>query len=181
MSNRRSIWVTLAAVHLTLVLCGACSWLPDRNSSPAAQVICWYATMSAANSEYAFFAPDVGAPHRARFLLEDDNRAEWWDTFDRASTSEARLRLTGIVESSFMTGATERWPKWRKHLVSSWAATMFMRHETAVSQTVVVEAYIVPTMAEYRSGKRPSWQEVYRAEFGRQPTTTVSQTGSDLR
>ena len=101
---------------------------------------------SGADSSYGFFAPAVGAPHQARFLLKDDSGSTWWDTFDQAGNSEARLRLTGIVDGAFMSGDVDEFPQWRKRLVSSWAATMFTRHPSAVSLTVTVEAYVVPSM-----------------------------------
>ena len=167
MFARRYLPLLLAAGHLGVVICGASNCIPDRHAGPPAQVCRWYATMSGAGSSYGFFAPAVGAPHRARFLLKDDSGSTWWDTFDQAGNSEARLRLTGIVDGAFMSGDVEEFPQWRKRLVSSWAATMFTRHPSAVSLTVTVEAYVVPGMAEYRAGSRPSWQEVYRADVQR--------------
>ena len=167
MRFRRYLWVVLAAGHLVVVVCGACCCLPDTSLGPVAQTVRWYATMSGANSNYGFFAPQVGAPHRAKFSLHDDQGSTWSDVFDQTNSPEARLRLTGIVDSTFMSGEAVESPEWRKHLVRSWAATMFTRHPTAMSLTVLVEAYDVPTMADYRAGSRPSWQVVYRAQVQR--------------
>ena len=168
MRFRRCLWVLLAAGHLVAVICGACHRLPNRSAGPVAQTVRWYARMSGADSNYGFFAPAVGAPHRGRFLLQDDEGSTWRDVFDQTNRSEARLRLSGIVESAFMSGEAEESPEWRKHLVRSWAAAMFRRHTSAVSLTLIVEAYDFPTMAEYRAGSRPRWQIVYQAELQRQ-------------
>ena len=167
MPFRRYFWILFSAGHLVAVVCGACYWLPDSNRGPAAQTVRWYATMSGADNSFAFFAPSVGALHRTRFLLQDDKGSTWWDAFDQTNSAEARLRLTGIVDAAFMSGDAEEFPEWRKQLIKSWAATMFTRHPSAVSLTVGVEAYDVPTMADYRAGSRPNWQKVYQAQLQR--------------
>ena len=167
MSHRRTLWLLSAAAHLAIVLCGACYCLPDYDQGSAAGLIRWYGTTSGAGSSYGFFAPEVGVPHRARFVLRDEQGGTWSDSFDRASTNEARLRLTGIVVTSFMSGDAYKSAQWREKLVKSWAATMFTRHSRAVELTVVVEAYDVPNMAAYRTGSRPGWQTVYEARLRR--------------
>jgi hypothetical protein len=166
----------LAAGHLVTVIGGACDCLPDRSLGPAAEIFQWYATMSGADSNYGFFAPQVGALHRARFLLQDDEGSTWSDVFDQSNSPEARLRLTGIVDSAFMSGEADESPEWRKVIVRSWAATMLTRHPTAVSLTVIVEAYDVPSMADYRAGSRPSWQVVYQAQVQRHSPAVQART-----
>lgn len=167
MSGRIHLWLVLAVGHLAVVIGGACYRIPRADADPPAQVLRWYAAMSGASSSYGFFAPSVGSPHRARFLLKDESGHKWWDAFDEAGNSEARLRLTGIVDGAFMSGAADESPEWRGRLVSSWAATMFSRHPDAVSLTVVVEAWYTPGMRDYQTGLRPRWVEMYRAEVQR--------------
>jgi hypothetical protein len=166
----------LAGGHLVVVVCGACYSLPDRNNGPAAQIVGWYATMSGAGTSYGFFAPVVGARHRAKFLLIDGKGSKWWDVFDRASNLEARLRLTGIVENAFMSGDADEFPEWRGRLVKSWAATMFTRHPRAKTLRVVVEYYDIPAIAEYRAGERPSWKTVYRGQVHRHAPLATART-----
>lgn len=166
MSLKRCCWI-LAAGHLLVVLCGACYCLPDRSSGAGAQALRWYASMSGADASFGFFAPDVGSSHRAKFLLRDGEGRTWWDGFDRTTSHEAWLRLSGIVEVAFMNTKAETEPAWRQRLVRSWAACMFTRHPTAVSLTVTVEGYQVPTMADYRAGARPGWWVVYEAQVQR--------------
>ena len=170
MSARNSAWLLAAAGHFGVVICGAAYQFPDRDAGAAAQMLRCYGELSGARSTFGFFASPVGAPHRARFLLMDENGNVCWDSFDKSRHAEARLRLTGIVDSAFMTGAADE-PAWRQRLVASWAATMFSRHPEAVSLSLVVEAWCVPGMREFRNGSRPDWQEVYRAEFERRSAT----------
>jgi hypothetical protein len=127
----------------------------------------WYACMSGANSHYGFYAPNVGEQYRARFMLYDDQGLAWGDSFDDSNSPEARLRLGGSAASAFANGEAEKTPARRERLVKSWAAAMFTRHPSAVSLTVVVEAHDIPSMAEYRTGLRPSWNPVYEARVQR--------------
>jgi hypothetical protein len=176
MRSLRNVWLLWGVGHLITVVCGACYLLPDGNSGPAAQIVRWYATMSGAESSYGFFAPVVGARHRAKFLLVDDNGCKSWETLDQPSSVEAQLRVTGIVENVFMSGDADEFPKWRKRLVKSWAAAMFTRHPSAESLTVVVQFYDLPAIGEYRAGSRPSWKTVYRGVVQRRASPVSERT-----
>lgn len=164
MSRRRYLWLILAAGHLTAVGLGASSSLPVRSGGPSARMLNWYAIISGADSTFAFYAPNVSTPHRARFRLRDAEGTEWWDRFDATGSREADLRLGGVVDAAFMDEDVQKAHSWRNDLVRSWAAAMLRRHPHAVSVTVIVEVYYVPTVADYRAGVRPSWREIYRAE-----------------
>lgn len=167
MRFRRCVWTLLAAAHLVIVICGACQWLPERRAGPLAQMFRWYATMSGANSQYGFYAPEVGDHCRARFLLHDEADSTWCDSFEQMNSPEARLRLVGTAEAAFANGAAQESPARRERLVKSWAAAMFTRHPGAASLTVVVEVYDVPTRADYQAGSRPSWKVAYQAQVRR--------------
>lgn len=167
MRFRHCIWLLLAAAHLALVICGACDGLPDGRGEPIARPLLWYAQMSGADSKYSFYAPEVGDNYRARFTLQDSQGCAWSASFEEADSPEARLRLSGIAAAGFANGAAAESPERRKRLVRSWAATMFSRHPSSVSLTVVVEEYEIPTMAQYREGRRPRWNVVYQAQAQR--------------
>src|SRR5262249_49107670 len=128
------------------------------------QVVQAYAKLSGADGQYGFYAPEVGAQYRARFILQDNQGNTRCDGLDEATCPEARLRLGGSVECVFANGTAEQVPKLRKRRVKSWAAAMFTRHPGAVTVTVVVEVWNIPTMAEYRDGLRPNWISVYHCQ-----------------
>src|SRR5262249_39300275 len=147
------------------VICGASYFAPS--ATPGGRAYRWYAEISGADSSYAFFAPRVGARHRARFVLQDQQDATWVDALDETGSPEVRLRLTGLIEDPFMSGrATER-PEMRERLIRSWAATMLTRHPTAASVTIEVEACDIPRIVEYRAGVRPRWVKIYQARVQR--------------
>lgn len=167
MRIRHCCWTLFAAVHLLIVVSGAGGWLPDRCGGPLASVLLWHASMSGADSYYGFYAPDVGDEFRARFRVEDGQGFTWQDTFEQTRNPETRLRLGGIALHAFANSRAEESPQRRERLIKSWAAAMFTRHPGAVSVTVVVETYDVPTLSEYRAGQQPRWNVVYEAKVQR--------------
>lgn len=163
-----SRWTVLAAVHLALVIAGAGQWLPEQRGGRWVQALRWYATMSGANSQFGFYAPEVGDHCRARFVLQNARGDTWTDSFHERISPEVQLRLVGTAEAAFANGAAREAPARRERLVRSWAAAMFTRHPDAVTLMVVVEAYIVPTRADYRAGSRPTWKCIYQAQVQRE-------------
>jgi hypothetical protein len=127
----------------------------------------WYATLSGADTQYGFFAPDVGAQYRTSFLLQNERGTTWCDAIENTANPEARLRLVEIVENGFANGAAAVSAARRHRLVASWAASMFTRHPSAVSLVVIVESQDLPTMTAFHAGQRPRWAVVYRAQVQR--------------
>jgi hypothetical protein len=165
MSWRSRLAILMVIAHLSAVICGASYFAPS--AIPAGRTYRWYAEISGAGSSFGFFAPRVGARHRARFVLEDQQGGTWEEALDETGNPETRLRVTGLIEDPFMSGrATER-PEMRGRLIRSWAATMFTRHPAAASVTIEVEAYDIPRIEDYRAGARPRWVKVYQARVHR--------------
>jgi hypothetical protein len=176
MRFRRCLCLLLGATHLATVVCGAADCLPEQNRSVPVQVLQAYAKLSGADSQYGFYAPEVGASCRAKFILQDDQGSTWSDSLEATTYAEARLRLGGSVECAFANDTAQQLPKVRQRLVKSWAATMFTRHPRAASVTVVVEVRDIPTMAEYRGGLRPNWIVVYKCQVLRGPPVASERT-----
>jgi hypothetical protein len=57
----------------------------------------------------------------------------------------------------------------RRAFLGALAANRFGAHPDANVVQVNIEAWDVPTMAEYRRGTRPQWRSVYDATFVRTP------------
>jgi hypothetical protein len=164
MKSRRYFWVSWATAHIVLVVLGACDRLPDPSRWPIVWPLVWYTHLSGADSQYSFYAPEVGGLHRARFTLEDSQGHTWVDSFEEANNPEARLRFAGITDAAFANGAAQESPERRNRLIKSWAATMFSRHPSARTLVVTVETHEIPTMAEFQAGHRPVWKNVYQAQ-----------------
>lgn len=169
MQRSWTLGVSLCAIHLAVVILGASGYLPHRDRGTWVPGLHRYAMMSGANSQYGFYAPSVGNYSRTRFELRDESGRTWSDTFETAKFSEARLRLGG-ADFPFLNGEAQQSPQLRERMVKSWAATMFTRHPDAVALTVFVESYDVPSMADYRGGRRPNWNLIYQAHVRRDAT-----------
>jgi hypothetical protein len=73
---------------------------------------------------------------------------------------EVRVRTASLLHLFLV-------PELRDPFAASWAARVFGRHPQAEAVAVRVEEYMLPTLEEYRDGKRPHWQPIYDATFAR--------------
>ena len=134
------------------------SYLPlPANDTWAGRAFNWYGGMSGGSNRYGFFK-EVGSACKASFLMSDEEGNEWQDTLDHGISHEASLRYQGAM---FI------YPDWGEQLSLQWAATMFGRHPTAYQADVYFESIDVPSMDEYRAGKRPEWKTTVHDRFFR--------------
>ena len=158
------IWLAIALCHLLLVGFGA-AHLKFWNWGTAGQWLDRYGMLSGAGSTYPFFAPVVGTSIRAEFdLFDSQKRRIGTDNLMASASREMGLRLSNIVE---IIDEDINNRETRRLLATSWAGKMFARHPEAASLTLRVETYDLPSMAEYREGKRYDWESLYRATFNR--------------
>src|SRR5262249_42632119 len=130
----------------------AASGRPWQPKSPLGfKLVQLYGALSGVDNTYGFFAPDVGSQVRAAFILTDAHGRSWNESLEHGPTRECNLRLSGIVDSMFALSIED------DDQIDCWAAAMFGRHPTAETCTIRLQAFNVPTMAEYRAGKRPEW------------------------
>jgi hypothetical protein len=127
---------------------------PSNETFPGA-AFNWYGAASGGSNRYGFFK-EVGSACRATFVMSDEEGHAWEDTLDHGITNEASLRYQGAM---FI------YPEWGEALSSQWAATMFGRHPTAYQVDVYFESMDVPTMEEFRAGKRPEWKQTVHDVF----------------
>jgi hypothetical protein len=154
------------AAHLTLVVWGAGN-MPSLPDGPVAQALRWYSALSGADGSFGFFSPGVPPQYRAQFTLVGKDGRTWTDTLERGGSHEARLRLSGIADKLFPLDPEERPPDFQRTLTASWAAALFARHPEASRVVVRVEAYEVPSLADYQGGARLDWETIYEVTFTR--------------
>jgi hypothetical protein len=163
----RRILVGLALLHVASV--GMFVWTDFVKRAPADTVasgLRLYQSLSGSFRDYRFFAPSVASDSKAGFLLKSKTGELRMVNF--ASTNkEINFRYNCIISSMRDERAQDLFAR-------SWAAFLLGANPDADSVAVVVKAFIVPTMADYRRGVQPDWRLVYASEFAR----TAS---SDLR
>jgi hypothetical protein len=160
-STRQLSWIIGALLHLALVVCGALC-LPLNGESLLPNLVGQYGDMSGSSSSYGFFAPAVASKSRVSLTVRDGSGNECGGALLADATPAADWRAGGIVDSfPGFSGAL------RRGLTASWASAMFARHPSAEEVVVVVEVEALPTMAEWRDGKRSTWNPVYKGVFCR--------------
>ncbi len=161
MERRRLAWTLAAVLHLALVVGGAAS-LRLPTVGPWTALLALYREVSGADTNYAFFAPAVGSLARARMTMRDGQGASWEDALLDERTSPFAWRVSALLD--IVPRSPERL---RRGLTASWAGVMFARHPVATEVEVDAQLRVLPTMAEWRQGARPSWMSVYQSAFVR--------------
>jgi hypothetical protein len=160
---KRLLGVCAFAGHLALVVAGA-AHLTSRVHGHAGRCLRFYDALSGAGDSYSFFAPAVGPQLRARFTLTNAKGEHSDETLETGASREAGFRL-GNVAGTVYVMAQE--PRLRRAFLGALAASRFNAHPEADRVQVIIEEWVVPTMAEYRGGARPHWRWLHDATFVR--------------
>jgi hypothetical protein len=167
---RRMALLLAAGAHLGIVAGGALERLPRRGGW-ATRAIAEYAALSGANSFYTFFAPTVGPAIRLVFAATDRSGSVTGDVLKTATNVEVDSRVDNLLSLFwYADDALQR------TLLRSWAGVMLTRHPGAERIVVSVETQDLPTMAEYRRGRRSGWDVRQRATFS-PPRGAASEAG----
>jgi hypothetical protein len=161
--------------HLALVACGAARVsIPGR--SAAGRAVNAYAALSGADNAYGFFAPSVAADVRAVLVTTDRAGRARASVLGFSDSTEADFRLATAVGLFPRASAPLR-----RALAASWAGSLLGADPGSESVLVRVEYQDLPTMRDYRAGRRPSWVPLYEGTFrvtGRLVATPVRASGS---
>jgi hypothetical protein len=155
--------IAVAVVHLVLVAFGAAHGRFE-GLGWVGKPLGWYAALSGADSEYGFFAPGVGSQLRADFEITGADGRQVSEELIPNLDREVSLRVGNIIGIFWDEIDDEQS---RRSIAASWAGTVLARHPGARQVKVVLRAYDLPSMAEYRSGERPQWTPFYQAVFVR--------------
>ncbi|MGK3959778.1 hypothetical protein WMF38_42860 [Sorangium sp. So ce118] len=167
-----ALLILAAAAHLGCVVLGALQ-VDLRKAGRLGEALAAHSALSGADSGYNFFAPSVGALPWARFQVTEANGKVSTDALESGANHEADLRVRSIV-ALFMTEEDE---SLRRALAASWAGKVFARHPGAESVVVRLEICDLPSMKEYRDGKRPTWDLVYQAKLVPLPGSPAGSQG----
>jgi hypothetical protein len=152
------------ACHLALVGAGA-AHLTARVHGPLGRAIRVYDALTGAGDSYSFFAPAVGPELRARFVLTTAQGARTEETLDANKSREVGFRLGNLAGTVYIAGQRA---DLRRAFLGALAANRFGAHPEASGVEVIIEQWVVPTMAEHQGGARPGWHPLYEAAFARE-------------
>lgn len=158
--TQRRPYVAIAAAVVQLGFAAAGAMELDFESAP--RLLALYGALSGTDSSYGFFAPEVGTQLRVTFELTCADGTKRTDILTTGASHEADLRIGDMVAIFWMADENLQ-----RGLAGSWAGRMLARHPDATRVLVHLDAYELPTMAEYKRGERPDWSLYYEAEFVR--------------
>jgi hypothetical protein len=159
-SHRSRVIVYAAIIHLCFVAGGAAKLTAVSPNRVIGKIIGAYQGYTGSGMSYGFFAPGVASQRRVIWHGYDERAAKWTIDFEKPATREVDLRLSTMAGLFSQDGAHDV-------IASSWAAWMFGKHTDTSISIVEVQAYVVPTMKQYRQGQRPQWQVIEAFAFGR--------------
>lgn len=157
-TRRPRLAVAAAAVQLSFAAAGAL----ELDFDHANRIIAQYGALSGTDSSYGFFAPSVGTQLQATFVLTDAAGKSTTDILTTGVSKEADLRIGDMVAIFWMDDEDLK-----RGIAGSWAGRMLARHPEATRVVVHLDSYDLPSMDEYREGRRPEWEPYYEAEFVR--------------
>jgi hypothetical protein len=157
---KKILATSLVLLHLLSVSVFLWTDFP-RDSAPGEHAaLRLYLNLSGSFRDYTYFAPSVASDMKAAFLVEDAGGRARLVNFTSAN-KEADFRYSCIIN------ACMRQPWGRDLFAQSWAAALLGSEPEAERVTVIVGRHDLPTMEDYRRGRRPQWLTIYAGEFAR--------------
>jgi len=164
---KRLLLMGACGCHLALVIAGA-AHLTARLHGRVASALRFYDAVSGAGDSYSFFAPAVGPELRARFVLTTPQGTRSEEVLGTGKNREVGFRLGTLAGTVYvLTKRTDL----RRAFLGALAANRLGAHPEASHVEVSIDAWEMPTMAEYRIGLRPRWRPLNEATFVRAPRT----------
>src|SRR4051812_19650077 len=155
-SLKRLLLIGALGCHLGLVIAGA-AHLTASAQAPVASGLRFYDALSGAGDSYSFFAPAVGPELRARFILTTRQGTRSEEVLGAGKNREVGFRLGTLAGTVYvLTKRTDL----RRAFLGALAANRFGAHPEANRVQVSIDAWEMPTMAEYRIGLRPRWRSL---------------------
>ncbi len=158
MIQTKLIYVLLAILHLLLV--NIFIWTNFENKQPFGgyQYLRIYRDFAGCFRDYTYFAPNIANDTRAGFITKTATDSAYFLPF-RAENKIVNTRYNNLISSGM------RNPKGRDLFARSWATLLLGQSDSIHEVTVFTEAYIIPTLQEYRNGAKPSWEMIYIGSF----------------
>jgi len=99
---------------------------------------------------------------RARFILSTPRGKRSEEILETGKSREVGFRLGNVAGTIYLVGNRTGL---RRAFLGALAANRFGAHPEANLVQVNIEEWVMPTMAEYRLGKRPRWRPLHDATF----------------
>lgn len=153
----------LATLHLSLISVKAFrnvfGWDQWLNQHPrVSQVVEYYSQATVMQADYSFFSPNVASDLKVEVAVEDSSGYHVVNPFRISNTAVNTRFQCSVIGFQSIPAAQEL-------IARSWAARVYEKYPTARSVSVKGSMYHLPTLREYREGKRPYYEKVFEISF----------------
>jgi hypothetical protein len=129
-------------------------------SNPIRQALATYLHLAGIETGYGYFAPNVPGSYSLVFELHyPDGRVEY--ELPSVSGAAAALRLASLLDK---IGRTP-YDAFREHLVKMLAVSIWREHPEAKTIRAVFGSISLPSISEFKRGKRESYEFLYAYDF----------------
>ena len=129
-------------------------------SNPIREAVATYVQVAGIDAGYGYFAPNVPGGYRLVFELHyPDGRTEY--ELPSVRSAAAGLRIAGLLDNIGRT----RYDALREILVKTLAQTIWRQHPEVESVRAIVGSLRLPTVGEFKKGKRESYEFLYAYDF----------------
>jgi hypothetical protein len=131
-------------------------------SNPLRRAVATYLNIAGIERGYGYFAPNVPGSYKLVFELHyRDGRVE--HELPRVNNAAAGLRVAGLLDEIGRT----RYDPLREYMVKLLAYSAWSEHPDAEMVRAVFGSISLPSISEFESGKRESYQFLYAYDFSR--------------
>lgn len=128
-----------------------------------AKALLLYQYVTGTGNCFGFFAPGVISMLKVSYEIRQGEQVIGKGLIS-SENDEVSLRLHNLTQQ-FWTASRD--PKVRRSLAASMAGRLFTRYPQADTVSLMLHSFVMPSMAQYRAGRRPSWEKNYEGTFQR--------------
>jgi hypothetical protein len=129
-------------------------------SNPVRETLNTYVNAAGIETGYGYFAPNVPGGYRLVFELHyPDGRVEY--ELPSVRSKAAGLRVAGLLETIGRTPSDAM----REILVKTLAQSVWHAHPDVESVRAILGSVILPSVPEFKHGKRQSYEFLYAYDF----------------
>jgi hypothetical protein len=131
-------------------------WL--SNNEIVSKVVEYYSQVTVMQADYSFFSPNVASDLKIEVFIEDEKGRYPINLFE-VSNPEVNTRFQcSIIGFQNVSVAQEL-------IARSWAARAYEKYPAARFISVKGSSYHLPTLSQYRLGKRPYYERMFEITF----------------
>jgi len=137
----------------------------SKTGQSIARFLVVYQYLTGTGNCFGFFAPGVISQIKVGYEIRHHGKVVEQGIVG-SENAEVSLRMHNLTQQ-FWTASLN--PKVRRSMAASFAGKLFSQHPSADSVSISLKSFVLPSMAQYREGMRPSWEKNYSSEFTREP------------